>query len=80
MIFKRDRIGGVSTYCFALGFNMRVRKVSQPEVAVDAETLVYWPYNKIPFIARPCSNKLVWGKLGFARRWAVFDMRYYQIV
>jgi hypothetical protein len=75
MIFKHDRIGGVSTYCFALGFNIRVRKVSQPEVAVDAETSVSWLYNKIPVIARSCSNKLVLGKLGFARRWAVFDMR-----
>lgn len=53
MIFKHDRVRGVSTYCCAVGFSMRVWKVSQPEVAVDAET---WLYNKILFVGRSYSN------------------------
>ena len=40
MIVKPDRIRGLSTYSCAVGFDMRVRKVSQPEVALDAETSV----------------------------------------
>jgi hypothetical protein len=45
MIFKHDRIRGLSTFYCAVGFIMRVRKVSQSEVAVDAETSVYGLYN-----------------------------------
>jgi hypothetical protein len=56
MIFKHDRIRGVSTYCCAVGFSMRVWKVSQPEVAVDAETSVSWLYNKILFVGRSFSD------------------------
>ena len=75
MIFKHDRIRGLSTYCCAVGFNTRVQKVFQPEVAVDAETSVSWLYSKVPFIACSYSKHLVLGKHGFPHRWAVFDVR-----
>ena len=65
MVVKRERIRGLSTYCCAVSFNMRVRKISQPDVAVDAETSVSWLYNKIPFIGR--SHSTVFARVICAR-------------